>query len=209
MKINCQETKFDEFERFRHDIQERLKNLDRQINQSIENERRFHEQTSKFLIDLDLLNPYLSQTSQRIDEYERNFKEMNTIEHFVQLHQHVQQIHDELKQFSQTKLEQLNEHILQYANDNIRHESTQLSTTLMTINNRYRILIQDATRFLERIDERIESETNNSIENYRKLMENLRVKLTRIRDDPRLTLDAKQRLIAVRRSHSLLLSLYF
>jgi hypothetical protein len=67
----------------------------------------------------------------------------------------------------------------------------------MNINNRYRVLTQDLNRLTERIDERIESETNNSIETYRKFMEGLRVKLTRIRDDYRLTIDMKQRLINV------------
>ncbi len=67
----------------------------------------------------------------------------------------------------------------------------------MNINNRYRVLTQDLNRFLERIDERIESETNNSIEIYRKFIESLRVKLTRIRDDYRITIDVKQRLINV------------
>ena len=68
----------------------------------------------------------------------------------------------------------------------------------MNLNNRYRILSQDLNRFIERIDERIESETNNSIENYRKFMENLRVKFVRIRDDHRLTIDVKQRMIHVK-----------
>jgi hypothetical protein len=69
----------------------------------------------------------------------------------------------------------------------------------MNINNRYRILTQDLNRFMERIDERIETETNNSIEVYRKFIDNLRVKLKRTRDDYRLTIDIKQRLITVKK----------
>lgn len=119
------------------------------------------------------------------------------MEDFVKLHQQIKQIQNELSVLFTSKLQHLNESIQQYTNNNIRHESTQLSTTLMNINNRYRTLTQDLNRFNERIDGRIESETNNSIENYRKFMEGLRVKLTRIREDHRLTIDVKQRLINV------------
>ncbi len=115
----------------------------------------------------------------------------------IKLHQQIKQIQNDLEFLFTSKLQQLNENIQQYTNNNLRHESTQLSTTLMNINNRYRVLTQDLNRFIERIDERIESETNNSIENYRKFMDSLRVKLTRIRDDYRLTIDVKQRLINV------------
>ncbi|CAF4608424.1 unnamed protein product, partial [Rotaria sp. Silwood2] len=121
--------------------------------------------------------------------------ETESIENFVKLHQQIKQIQTELSLLFSSKLQRLNESIQQYTNHNIRHESTQLCTTLMNINNRYRVLSQDINRFIERIDERIESETNNSIESYRKFMENLRVKLTRISTDYRLTIDAKQRLI--------------
>ena len=165
----------------------------------MENERSIQEQSSKLLSDLDSLNPLLEKISQQIETSERIFNEIDSIEKFIELHQQIKQIQTELSLLSTSKLQQLNERIRQYTSENLRHESTQLSTTLMTINNRYRVLTQDINRFAERIDERIESETNNSIENFRKFMDGLRVKLTRIRDDYRLTIDVKQKLIHVRK----------
>ena len=174
-----------------------MQNLDYRITQSIENERSIQEQSSTLLFELDAINPLLVQLTEQMDSYERVFKETESIEHFVQLRQQIKQIQNELAVLHTSKLQQLNENIQQYTNANLRHESTQLSTSLMNMNNRYRVLTQDLSRFLERIDERIESETNNSIESYRKFMESLRVKLTRVRDDYRLTIDVKQRLIHV------------
>jgi len=143
------------------------------------------------------LNPLLSKLTEQTESYEKIFNETDSIENFVELHQQIKQIQNELSALFTLKLQQLNESIQQYTNNNIRHESTQLSTALMNINNRYRILTQDLNRFNERIDGRIESEINNSIENYRKFMDGLRVKLTRISDDYRLTIDVKQKLINV------------
>jgi len=143
------------------------------------------------------LNPLLSKLTEQTESYEKIFNETDSIENFVELHQQIKQIQTELSALFTSKLQQLNESIQQYTNNNIRHESTQLSTALMNINNRYRILTQDLNRFNERIDGRIESEINNSIENYRKFMDGLRVKLTRISDDYRLTIDVKQKLINV------------
>jgi uncharacterized phage infection (PIP) family protein YhgE len=192
--VNCNQHYFGELEQFRHHIYERLQNLDHQINQTVENEQNIQEQSSKLLVDLDSLNPLLFQLTEQIESYERIFNETESVQNFVQLHQQTKQIQNELTLLFTSKLQQLNESIQQYANSNIRHESTQLSTTLMNMNNRYRVLTQDLNRFIERIDERIESETNNSIESYMKFMEGLRVKLTRIREDHRLTIDVKQRL---------------
>jgi uncharacterized protein YoxC len=137
------------------------------------------------------------QLTEQMESYERIFKETQSIEDLIKLHQQVKELQNDLSFLFTSKLQQLTEDIQQYTNNNLRHESTQLSTSLMNINNRYRVLTQDLNRFIERIDERIESETNNSIESYHKLIESLRVKLTRIRDDYRLTIDVKQRLINV------------
>ncbi len=196
IKINCNQH-FGELEEYRHNIYQRLQNLDYRLNQTVENERSIQEQSSKLLADLDSINPLLFKLTEQIESYERVFNETESMEDFVKLHQQIREIQNELSVLFTSKLQQLNENIQQYTNNNIRHESTQLSTTLMNINNRYRILTQDLNRFIERIDERIESETNNSIESYRKFMEGLRVKLTRIRDDHRLTIDLKQKLINV------------
>ena len=163
----------------------------------MENERSIQEQSSKLLSDLDSLNPLLEKLAQQIEAYERLFNEIDSIEKFIELHQQIKQIQHELSLLSTSRLQQLNDRIRQYTSENLRHESTQLSTTLMNVNNRYRVLTQDLARFAERIDERIESETNNSIESFRKFMEGLRVKLTRIRDDYRLTIDVKQKLVHV------------
>jgi len=196
IKINCNQH-FGELEQFRHNIHQRLQNLDYQINQSAENERHIQEQSSKLLADLDSLNPLLSKLTEQTESYEKIFNETDSMENFIQLHQQIKQIQNELSILFTSKMQQLNESIQQYTNNNIRHESTQLSTTLMNINNRYRVLTQDLNRFNERIDGRIESEINNSIESYKKLMDGLGVKLTRIRDDYRLTIDVKQKLINV------------
>ena len=197
MKQECDHQYFNDFERYRDNIQQRLKHFDNQIDQLMENERHIHEQSTKLLSDLDSLNPLLLKLTEQTESYEKIFNETESIENFVKLHQQIKQIQTELSLLFSSKLQKLNESIQQYTNNNIRHESTQLSTTLMNINNRYRILTQDINRFIECIDERIESETNNSIEIYRKFIEGLRVKLTRIRSDYRLTIDAKQRLINV------------
>lgn len=184
-------------EQFRHNIHQRIENLDYQINETMETERSIQEQSSKLLSELDSLNPILEKLSKQIDSSERIFNETDAIEKFIQLHQQIKQIQNELSVLSTSKVQSLNERIQQYTTHNLRHESTQLSTTLMNVNNRYRVLTQEVNRFAERIDERIESETNNSIENFRKFIEGLRVKLTRIRDDYRLTIDVKQKLIHV------------
>jgi DNA polymerase II small subunit/DNA polymerase delta subunit B len=196
IKINCNQH-FGELEQFRHNIHQRLQNLDYQINQSAENERHIQEQSSKLLADLDSLNPLLSKLTEQTEFYEKIFNETDSMENFIELHQQIKQIQNELSILFTSKMQQLNESIQQYTNNNIRPESTQLSTALMNINNRYRILNQDLNRFNERIDGRIESEINNSIESYKKLMDGLGVKLTRIRDDYRLTIDVKQKLINV------------
>lgn len=197
MKANCDEHSFSELEQFRHDIDQRLENFDYQVNQSVENERNIQEQSSKLLSDLDSLNPLLLQLSDQKESYEQIFNDTESIDDFVKLHQQMKQMQNELTLLFNSKLQRLNESIQQYTNNNIRHESTQLSTTLMNINNRYRVLSQDINRFIERIDERIESETNNSIETYRKFIEGLRVKLTRLSNDHRLTMDVKQRILNV------------
>jgi HPt (histidine-containing phosphotransfer) domain-containing protein len=197
IKINCGQNCSSELEQFHHNINQRLQNFDYQINEFIEKERHIQKESSKLLSDLDSINPLLFKLTEEIETYEIIFNETESIENFVKLHHQIKQIRNELSLFNSTKLEQLNESIQQYTNNNIRHESTQLSTTLMHINNRYRVLTQDLNRFFERIDERIESETNNSIETYRKFTESLHVKLTRIRDDYRITIDVKQRLINV------------
>lgn len=174
-----------------------MQSFDDQINQTVENERHIREQSSKLLSDLDSLNPLLQKLSEQTESYEKIFSETDSMENFVKLHQQIKQIQTELAELFHSKLQRLNTSIQEYTSHNVRDECTQLSTTLMNINNRYRIISQDINRFIERIDERIETETNNSIETYRKSMDNLRVKLTRIRNDHRLTIDAKQRLIIV------------
>ncbi|CAF3946868.1 unnamed protein product, partial [Rotaria magnacalcarata] len=176
-------------------MNERIENFDFQINQSVENERNIQEQSSKLLSDLDSLNPLLLKLTEQRESFEKIFNETESIDNFVKLHQQIKQIQNELTSLFSSKLQRLNASIQHYTNNNIRHESTQLSTTLMNINNRYRTLSQDINRFIERIDERIESETNNSIETYRKFIEGLRVKLTRLSNDHRLTIDVKQRLL--------------
>ncbi|CAM4782634.1 unnamed protein product, partial [Rotaria magnacalcarata] len=195
LKTNCNQHNFSRLEQFRHSMNERIENFDFQINQSVENERNIQEQSSKLLSDLDSLNPLLLKLTEQRESFEKIFNETESIDNFVKLHQQIKQIQNELTSLFSSKLQRLNASIQHYTNNNIRHESTQLSTTLMNINNRYRTLSQDINRFIERIDERIESETNNSIETYRKFIEGLRVKLTRLSNDHRLTIDVKQRLL--------------
>ncbi|CAF3804026.1 unnamed protein product [Adineta steineri] len=195
IKLNCDQPYFDELDQYRHNIHERLQNFDYEINQFIEKERRLQDESTKLLTDLESINPFLLNLTKEIQNYENMFTETESIENFIKLHQEIKQIQNELLLFNNSKIQQLNDDIQQYTNNNIRHESTQLSTALMKINNRYRIMTQDLNRFLERIDERIENETNHSIENYREFIESLRNKLTRIRSDHRLTIDVKQRLI--------------
>ena len=169
IKINCDQYCFSELEQFQHNIHQRLQDFDYQISQLIEKEHHIQEESSKLLSDLDSINPLLSKLTAEIESYETLFNETESTENFVKLHQQIKQIQNEVSLFNSTKLQQLNESIQQYTNSNIRDESTQLSTTLMNINNRYRVLTQDLNRFLERIDERIECETNNSM----KVIENL------------------------------------
>lgn len=197
MKENCNEFNFSELDQYRDHVSQRVRTFDEQIHEFMEKERRIQDEFTKLLTDIELLNSFLLKPPEEFETCEMIFNEIDSIDNFVKLHQQIKQIQNELLTFHSTKLLPLNETIEEYTNHHLRDESTQLSTELMNISNRYRILTQDFSRLLERIDERIECETNNSIESYRKFIENLRVKLTRVRDDSRLTIDVKQRLINV------------
>ena len=186
-------------DQFQDAVHQRLDDLDDQLRQCNENERLIHEQSVQLLSNVERLTPFLLQCTEQIESYQKLFHETETMENVLQLRQHIKQLQTELSEIFSPKLDQLNEQIQQYTSVHLRQESTQLSTTLLSLNNRFRIVTQELTRFLERIDERVEIETNSSIETYRKFMENLRVKLTRVRDDYRLTIEGKQRLLHVSR----------
>jgi hypothetical protein len=130
---------------------------------------------------------------------QRRFHEQHTIDDLVRLHQEMKQIDDEHVQLT---CQSLNERIEQFTRRNQRDESTQLNATWITINKRATILTQDMKRFRERLNERIDNETSNSMKICRTLIDNLRMKLTRTVDDNRLSIDVKQRVFEVNNEQS-------
>ena len=197
MTSNCLEHDLTVLVQYRQKTRASVDDLDEKIKQLVENDRQIHEQCSRLLAELDAFDHVLANLSEQTESLETIFYQLETTENLLDLRQKLQGIAHGLSDASHRHLEQLNETVEQFTTDHIRHENPQLNSTLLNINNRYRILTQDIHRFLERLDERLQMERTSSAETYTTFVDNMRVKLTRVTQDSRLAMEAKQRLIQV------------
>lgn len=172
------------FSRFDEEIEvltsneEKVQGENRRLNDELENLKKNVERfREKFLVEANFFSKI--ENLESLTEFERKFRRTKS----------------EFDENLTNKLENLTTDVQKFSSANKREESTILSTKLMSVVTRHRTLLQEIERFAERVDERIQNETNGVVETYRKFLDNLRVKLTRIRDDSRLTIEGKIKIV--------------
>ena len=197
MASNCLEHDLTALVQYQKTTRACVDDLDEHIERLVKTDRQIEECCSRLLAELDAFDRVLVNLSEQTESLERIFHQLETTENLLDLRLKLQVIAHGLSDASRRHLEQLNETVEQFTTDNNRHENPQLNNTLLNINNRYRVLTQDIHRFLERLDERLQMERTSSANTYTNLIENMRVKLTRVAKDSRLSIEAKQRLLKV------------